>query len=95
MCHAKIPSQSSKVGACANSQGHGMLHLQTSNQSPEAFHFGTLFFVVTEVVAVVVVAAISLNIRASLIIYRYIDSFLACFQLLMPEVKESQRFVRR
>ena len=44
-----------------------MLHLQTSNQSPDTFHFGILFFVVV-VVVVVVVAAISLDIRSSLII---------------------------
>src|SRR5690242_5109188 len=37
-CHARSPSQSPNVGACANSQGHGMLHLQTSNQSPSSVH---------------------------------------------------------
>jgi hypothetical protein len=43
--------------------GHGILHLQTSNQSPETFHLGiVLVFVVAVVVAVdeaVDVAAIS------------------------------------
>jgi hypothetical protein len=38
-------------GYWANSHGHGMLHLQTSNQPPETIHFGIL------VVVVVVVAA--------------------------------------
>jgi hypothetical protein len=35
-----MPSQSPYVGVWANSQGHGMLHLQTSNQSPIAIQFG-------------------------------------------------------
>jgi hypothetical protein len=42
-----------------------MLHLQTSNQSQEAFHLGTLFFAVVEVAAVVIVAAISLDTGSS------------------------------
>lgn len=29
----------------SHSHGHGILHLQTSNQSPETFHFGTVLAV--------------------------------------------------
>jgi hypothetical protein len=38
-------------GYWANSHGHGMLHLQTSNQPPETIHFGILVVVVVVVVA--------------------------------------------
>jgi len=41
MCQTRIPSQSPNVGGWANSHGQGMLHLQTSNQSPLADHRGT------------------------------------------------------
>src|SRR5690242_19360528 len=34
MCQISTPAQSPSVGGWANVQGHGMVHLQTSNQSP-------------------------------------------------------------
>jgi hypothetical protein len=37
-----MPSQALSVGACANSQGHGTLQLQMSNQSPARRHSGTV-----------------------------------------------------
>src|SRR5437868_14045127 len=41
MCQARMPSQSPSLGACANVQGQGMVHLQTSNQSPSRCQPGT------------------------------------------------------
>src|SRR5436309_9988932 len=41
MCQARTPSQSPYVGACAKVQGHGIAHLQTSNQSPATCHSKT------------------------------------------------------
>src|SRR5438128_2297246 len=38
MCQASTPSQSPVVGVCAKVHGQGMLHLQTSNQSPAICH---------------------------------------------------------
>src|SRR2546423_7539775 len=40
ICQARTPSQSPSLGACANVQGHGIVHLQTSNQSPTRRHCG-------------------------------------------------------
>jgi predicted MFS family arabinose efflux permease len=37
-CHARTAWQWLPVGACANSQGHGISQLQTSNQSPASRH---------------------------------------------------------
>ena len=37
-----MPWQALLVGAWANSQGHGMLQLQMSNQSPTRCHSGML-----------------------------------------------------
>src|SRR5688572_27236017 len=41
MWYASTPSHSPFVGACAKMHGHGMVQLQTSNQSPEAVQLGT------------------------------------------------------
>src|SRR5918995_1657817 len=40
MCQASTPSHQLSVGGWANSQGQGMSHLQTSNQSPTRCHVG-------------------------------------------------------
>ena len=56
--------------------GHGALHLQTSNQSPDTFQLGTFFVLVVDTVD----DAISLNARLSiLVLHKSRGNFLGFF----------------